>query len=228
MIKYLLVKKTTNKKTGPITILTSSFYTCPDACPLKRNGCYADGGPLRICWDKLTRGECGNTFSETLEKLREWGDGQLIRLFQAGDLPGLNNRIRFKEVRRLVKALKNWRAYGYTHKPLDYHNNSEAIKHCNDNGVCINLSANSLSHADELSNAGVGPVTTIVPKGTKRGCRTPEGRRVVLCPATVKDNVTCSICGGRQGSMCSRINRDFIIAFPAHGSNAKKVSEIVK
>jgi hypothetical protein len=104
---YHLVKKSTNKKTGPIAVLTSSFYTCPDTCPFKRNGCYADGGPLRIHWDKVTEGNRGVTFTTLLDILRNSGDGQIIRLFQAGDLPGINNNINLKDTIRLTKALKN-------------------------------------------------------------------------------------------------------------------------
>jgi hypothetical protein len=227
---YHLVKKSTNKKTGPIAVLTSSFHTCPDACPFKRNGCYADGGPLRLHWDKLTAGERGVTFSELLTTLRELGSGQLIRLFQAGDLPGRNNYVSLVAVKRLVAALDNWRAFGYTHKPLSFRKNAEAIKYCNDNGVCINLSANNLVHADELSKSDVGPVSVTLPKDAPlKGVCTPEGRRIVTCPAVMtNESITCSTCGGNKGPLCSRVDRNFIVGFPAHGASVNKASEIAR
>lgn len=230
---YHLVKKSSNKKTGPIAVLTSSFYTCPDTCPFKRtengsSGCYGDGGPLRLHWDKLTSGERGVTLTELLVMLRELGSGQLIRLFQAGDLPGYNKYINLKDTKRLVKALRNWRAFGYTHKPLEFKRNAEAIRHCNNEGVCINLSANNLVNADELSETGVGPVSVTLPKDAPlKGVKTPGGRRVVTCPAVMTNEaITCSKCGGTKGPLCLRTDRDFIVGFPAHGSSVNRASEI--
>lgn len=227
---YHLVNKSTNIKTGPIAVITSSFYTCPDTCPFKRNGCYADGGPLRIHWDKLTRGDRGVTFSGLLKVLRESGSGKLIRLFQAGDMPGLNNSINLKDTKRLVKALANWKAFGFTHKPLSIKRNVEAIKYCNNNGVCINLSANNLVHADELLKYKVGPVSVTLPKDIPlKAIMTPRKHKVIICPAVITNkSVTCSTCGGRKGPLCSQINRNFIIGFPAHGSSINKASEIAK
>lgn len=226
-IYYHLVEKSNNKKTGPIAVLTSSFITCPDNCPFKRNGCYANGGPLRLHWDKVTRGERGYRFSELESELKLKGKGQKIRLFQAGDLPGINNSIHFGKTRRLVEALQNWKAFGYTHKPYNYRRNKDTIQYCNDHGVCINLSANNIHHADFLSSLLIGPVSVTLPKNSPlRGVRTPAGRVVVICPAVVNESISCSNCGGERGPLCSRINRDFIVGFPAHGSSVNKASEI--
>ena len=40
--------KSKNNKTGNIPVTISASKTCPDACPLKGAGCYADIGPLMI------------------------------------------------------------------------------------------------------------------------------------------------------------------------------------
>jgi len=153
-----------------------------------------------------------------------------VRLFQAGDLPGKNNRINFKQIKQLVKALRNLEAMGYTHKPVDVGNNAEAIKYCNDNGVCINLSANNLAHADELMALGIGPVSVTLEKDSPlKGVTTPGGHRVVVCPAvTTNGKISCATCGGRKGALCYRINRDYVIGFPAHGSSVNKASEIAR
>ena len=231
-IYYHLVRKSTNKKTGPIAVLTSSFYTCPDSCPFKRTsegsgGCYGDGGPLRLHWDKLTRGERGVTLSKLVPILKELGTGGLIRLFQAGDLPGVNNYISFNDTKRLVEALAGWKAFGYTHKPLSIARNLRAIAYCNYKGVCINLSANNLVHADELLRSGVGPVSvTLVKDAPPKGVKTPNGVKVITCPAVLNESVTCSSCGGRKGPLCAQIQRNFIVGFPAHGSSINRASEI--
>jgi hypothetical protein len=45
---------------------------------------------------------------------------------------------------------------------------------------------------------------------------TPAGRKVVVCPATQRDDVSCATC-----ALCAR-QRDVIVGFPAHGVAKKK------
>ena len=66
---YHITKKSSNKKTGNMVVVTSSRHTCPPACPFKDAGCYADGGPLRIHWDKVTSGERGMDFNQLIDEL---------------------------------------------------------------------------------------------------------------------------------------------------------------
>ena len=61
MANYSLTRKSRNKKTGRIPVSTTSAETCPEACPFKGAGCYADGYPLKGRWDEVTRGERGGT-----------------------------------------------------------------------------------------------------------------------------------------------------------------------
>ena len=56
MINVHFSLKSNNSKTGPIPVSTMGRQSCPDACPLKRNGCYGDGGPLSWHWRKVTAG----------------------------------------------------------------------------------------------------------------------------------------------------------------------------
>lgn len=67
---YHITEKSTNRKTGNIVVTTSSQKTCPDVCPFKNKGCYADLGPLQIHWTRVTRGERGLTYDKFLEELR--------------------------------------------------------------------------------------------------------------------------------------------------------------
>lgn len=69
--KYYIVNKSSNKKTGKMVVVTSSAYTCPDACPFKNNGCYADLGPLGMHWKKLSCGEIGIDFDDLIKKIKE-------------------------------------------------------------------------------------------------------------------------------------------------------------
>ena len=86
----------------------------------------------------------------------------------------------------------------------------------------INLSGNSLDHVDALAKHGL-PLVTVLPAAdlAKRETFTPGGRRVVICPATRSDRITCATC-----RLCQKADRPFVIGFPAHGTNAKKANAI--
>ena len=226
MIYYHLSKKSSNIKTGKIPVSTSDIKTCPAICPFKKNGCYAEFAHLRLHWDKVSSGERGVSFDEHIKQLKELPKSRM-RLFQAGDMPGVGNNINTKQTKKLVKALKGFEAFTYTHKDLSVDKNRKIIKYCNENGLTINLSANNLKHADELVDMNIGPVTVTIPERTGKTA-TPKGRKVIVCPAITSDSIRCANCGGKKGALCWRQNRNYIIAFPAHGSAKRKVSEIVR
>ena len=93
----------------------------------------------------------------------------------------------------------------------------------NRDGFTINLSGNDLQHADQLAALGIAPVTVILPIDAAKNetLQTPQGRKVIPCSATYRDDVTCKTCG-----LCAIAKRDFIIGFPAHGVTKKKAEAI--
>ena len=214
MITFTL--KSGNKKTGKIPVSISSRKTCPPACPFKDNGCYAESFPMSLHWNRVdTNGMSYNKFTEMVSTLP---DKQLWRHNSAGDLAGIGNAIDTVKLKKLVKANTGKRGFTYTHKPLTP-KNLKALKHANKNGFTINLSANSLEHADKLLKSGL-PVVSVVIDGSEKV--TPNGNQVITCPATYKDNVTCKSC-----KLCSVANRKFIVSFPVHGTFKKKAGIVV-
>jgi hypothetical protein len=220
MLNVHLTAKSSNKKTGPIPVSTTSAATCPTACPLKKSGCYADGGPLAIIWRKVTDGAMGTSWREFCDKIAALPLGQLWRHNQAGDLPGDGVKINRPALRALVAANTGRRGFTYTHYRPDGAN-AEAIREANASGFVVNLSANSLAHADELAKTGAGPVVTLLPENAGPHAVTPEGRKVVTCPATYRESVTCMSC-----QLCARGSRTVIIGFPAHGASRRKAEAV--
>ena len=217
-MNFKLTRISGNSKTGPIPVSTTSDESCPDACPFKAlNVCYAKHGPMRIQWDRVNR--LGESFAVFLEQIRKLPKGTLWRHNQAGDLPGIGDTLDCEALGELVKANKGRKGYTYTHKPLNTEAEREAIRSANDNGFTVNLSGNDLSHADELADMGIGPVVCVLPSTVEGAIRiqTPNGRPVVVCPATYRDDVTCSTCG-----VCAIAGRKSIIGFPAHGTAKRK------
>jgi hypothetical protein len=169
------------------------------------------------------------SWEEMCRKVRKLPPHQLFRYGTAGDLPGYGTVIDHQLLNQLVEANQKARAKGfaYTHKPVGYHGqalvNAQAIYAANRNGFRINLSADSLRQADELTDMGIAPVVVVVPSDAPLKQKTPKGRSVVVCPAEQKDEdgepiIQCDRC-----RLCSK-ERKTIVAFRAHGTRRKEVN----
>lgn len=219
---FHITMKSKNVKTGKIPVTTSSADTCPDACPLKSQGCYAKSGPLGMFWDKVTNGNAGASFADMLAIIASLPAGQLWRHNQAGDLAGAGDHIDGQALRALVRANKGKRGFTYTHKPVaDNPHNAAHVAAANRAGFTVNLSANNLTEADTLYELGIGPVVTILPVDAPEKTTTPQGRAVVVCPAQSRDDVTCKSCG-----LCQRADRKVIVGFRAHGASKRRAEKV--
>lgn len=228
-IRVSLTRISKNMKTGPIPVSTSGKSSCPKICPMRNNGCYAGHGALNIHWDRLENktadgyawGTDWDTFCDQVSSLPS---GSIWRHNQAGDLPSLDDgkTIDGAAMARLIIANNGKRGFTYTHHDMRSAVNRGIVKDSNDNGFIINLSANNLKHADTLINMDIGPVVVIqnAENGTRADTVTPEGNKVVTCPATYREGVTCLSC-----RLCAR-NRDVIVGFPAHGVGKNAVKKM--
>jgi hypothetical protein len=210
-----------NVKTGPIPVSTTSAESCPSACPFNNaNGCYAASGPLALHWRKVTNGLSGDSYGAFLDKVSRLMKGQLWRHNQAGDLIGAGDTLDVQALALLVKANKGKRGFTYTHKPLASQVERDAIRDANKGGFTVNLSGNNLDHADSLVDLAIAPVVVVLPHDATSNTVTPKGRKVVVCPATQREDVSCASCG-----LCQK-QRDSIVGFPAHGPSKRKASAI--
>lgn len=197
-----------SSKLGGIPACYTHESTCPTACPLKNNGCYADYGKVAYHWKRNTHGWVN--WSSFVELVRGLPEGQLWRYAVAGDLPGKSNRLNLTEFSELVTANYGRRGFVITHKPLDDCLEAIAARAATALGLTVNVSADSLEHADERAELGL-PVVVVLPKDSPRFLKTPAGRKVVVCPAQVK-KLTCAEC-----QLCQKPHRKSIIGFRAHG-----------
>lgn len=215
-------KRSGNEKTGPIPVSMSERATCPDACSFKGKdeqgklrGCYAEGWPMRVHWDKVAeRGVSWDAFCGLVASLPE---GQLWRHNQAGDLPGEGDALDGAAFASLVLANAGRRGFTYTHKP----GHREAFAMACANGFTVNVSCDSLEAVDSEIGRGY-PVVVVLPmleKGERetKVTRTPGGARVVTCPAQWRET-SCADCG-----LCAVSDRGYAIGFRAHG-NAKRIA----
>jgi len=228
--RFLITHKSGNRITGPIMITTSPRSSCPSACPLrkgseaKKPACVMPSTVISV----ITSGP--GLIEPALDKRSVAGFASTA--FMNCSLPFATNRpvrsgvitrraiyrattkmtISRTRLQRLTEANRGRQGFTYTH--FDVLNNAEnriAIAEANQDGFTINLSADTLAEGRSTGGAYIAPVTVVVPAGTKGNTTTPEGRKVVICPARTQDNVTCASCG-----LCQR-QRSAIIAFPALG-----------
>jgi hypothetical protein len=226
----LLVKwnpRSHNSKTGPIPVSMTSRRTCPPSCPWLGDGCYAEQYFVAVHWRRLGAGR-GITWSDFCARVAALSDGQLWRHNEAGDLPGDGDEIDERRLLELAVASRHTRGFTYTHKPVlgeegeSYANRRKLAdaRMVGAGGLVVNLSADGLLHADQLCDLGLLPVVAVVPRGSPRVLRTPAGRRVVTCPALHDEGTCCANCG-----LCARADRDFLIGFPTHGAQSKRMGE---
>jgi hypothetical protein len=222
-MQVALTLKSSNKKTGPIPVSTTTRDSCPDTCPFKKDGCYADGGPLAIHWNHVTAKTRGTNWSTFCKKIESLPSGQLWRHNQAGDLPVLQSRktnLALGLLDKLINANRGKRGFTYTHHSMKYKGNRHSVKHCNDSGFTVNLSANSIDEVDSLVSLDIGPVVVTIPEGLPRTMKTAKGVKIIQCPATYKDDTTCETC-----KLCAIPTRKTVIAFPFHGSKKRSLNE---
>jgi hypothetical protein len=219
---FHFTKESRNAKTGPIATTTTEARTCPPSCPLF-DECYAKGGPQAMHWAKVSKRERGGDIGYLTDNIRALPEGAVWRHNVSGDLPGIGEYIKGLDLRRITAANRGKRGFTYTHKRPSVGNNAAHIREANADGFTVNLSANTLAQADAYADLDIGPVVTVLPADQTENTRTPAGRRVVVCPATQRDDVTCASC-----KMCAVRDRETVIGFPLHGSRKRMADTKLK
>lgn len=226
-MNYQFVKKSANKKVGPIPVTNSHRGTCPPSCPLiGEGGCYADGGYYtRLNWDKLDAGKRGGEWSQLVDQVARLKEGQLWRHNVSGDLPAAEpDKLDVELLADLVTANAGKRGFTYTHYPIEG-TNELAIRMANMNGFTINASANTEAQAVDYHKSGLPTVCTI--SRENRGDRWVSfergGSRFVQCPAEYREDVSCSTC-----KLCSVASREVVVGFTVHGSRSANADLIAR
>ena len=225
-MKFTFQKKSKASKLGAISSSYGHPSTCPDACPLKNSGCFAESGfHTRQAWKNTANNAIAVSLDELSDRLKALPVGHRYRYAVAGDLPGIGDNIDAQGVSLLADSVRHLQAWTYTHKPLDGRGNLQAVHDAIARGFSVNISCETQEQVDRAVSLGlpavmVGESSWTDPRKAPR--RTTGGNSLVVCPASIDgSNVTCETCGGSKGAICSRSDRDFSVIFPAHGIGVK-------
>jgi hypothetical protein len=221
-LRFHLSVQSSNVKTGPIAVSTSSRATCSPTCPFFENGCYAESGPLLLHWRKVTNGERGQQFRQFLVALRNLPAGRAFRHNQAGDLPHNQGRISRTFIKAMVQSVQHLKAFTYTHHDIKKGENLQLLRFANRNGFTVNASCETEQQVDDAIAAGLPAVMVANSDESRTTWRTPSGNVVLVCPAQRSDSKTCADC-----MLCHKRGKRVAIAFLAHGTSRKKANAVV-
>jgi hypothetical protein len=221
MLKFHLTRVSSNSKTGPIPVSTSSRETCPTACPFRGAGCYAESGPLAIHWSAVTSGARGVVWEDFLKSVAALPPGQLWRHNQAGDLYNPSSAVGRYALAALVAANRGRRGFTYSHHPRTPAT-VQAFKAATAHGFTVNASCDSEAQADHAIAQGLRVVFVVPSTETRNTWITPGGNRAILCPAQRFDGMTCERC-----RLCQSRPQHVAIAFKAHGTGRRRVDAIL-
>ena len=222
--RFHLTRVSSNAKTGPIPVSTSSAKLCPNTCPFRPEnggGCYASTGPLALHWAKVTAGERGDAWEDFLQQIRALPAGQLWRHNQAGDIRDPKTAAGRRQLQELTDANRGRRGFTYTHHRLTPAAIA-AVKGATANGFTVNVSTETIAAADAAVAKGLRAVTVVPSTDTRKLWRSPDGNPVVTCPAQIHEGMTCERC-----QLCAGRAQEVIIAFRAHGTGKRHVDAAI-
>lgn len=221
-LRFHLTLRSSNRKTGPIAVSTSSRELCPKSCSFYDNGCYASTGPLALHWAAVTSGTRGITWREFLKAVEQLPQGGMFRHNQAGDIRDPNTAAGRRDLIALANAARGKVAWTYTH-----HRRGmaavQAIRSATALGFTVNASCESEAQADAAMASGLRAVFVVRSDDTRRHWRTADGNHVVTCPAQVRDEMTCERC-----KLCARRPNNVAIAFRAHGTGKRSIDAVLE
>jgi hypothetical protein len=170
----------------------------------------------------LTRGETGGDWLDLLHSLRRAAlpAGSLLRHNVAGDLPHDDGKINREQTRNLAEMFAGFKLQAFTyshHKQTS--GNLAVVRDTIAAGLFVNLSCDSEAQASKRYQEGFPAVCVVPADDSRKAWADEQGTRFKVCPAQLADGVTCQTCKACTGA------RDYVVAFRAHGSRKRKVSE---
>ncbi len=205
------VVKSGNRKLGPMAATYRTSDSCPDTCPFRNNGCYADGRIFAIA-NRFGEAE-KKALTELFKRLPKNG---MVRHHVSGDLVTKQGKIDQKYmalIRNLALKHPDVRHILYTH--------AWQWMSPDDLPFVVNASCETEEEIEQAVARGFEAVVTVQENDPLLG-QTVAGKKVIQCPQEYKPGVTCASC-----QLCSR-HRKSVVAFVVHGPGKKRAAQVVE
>lgn len=216
-----VIAKSGNRKTGSIPVTYRPMTTCPTDCPFLPTGtiggCYGTGRLFGMAAKHSGKIDVESaTWKVRLGKER---GARYLRDRVVGDVVTPEGTLDREYIAGITQvALANKLVpFGYTHAWKQF--TEQDMSFLLDSGYVMNASTETHEDAERAIAAGMQAV--IVDDDTPEGSIV-AGRRLVTCPAEVRDDVSCASCG-----LCAKPNRTVLIRFTTHGIARAKARRAV-
>lgn len=209
----IAVEKSADRKTGKVSATYAPFASCPTTCPLQANGCYAGNGKVAIVMRRL--GEEAAARNATPREIAEAEAAAIrgltgkraLRLHVGGDCADEETASIVATAAEEYSAKHGAKVWGYTHAWA-------GVARTAWRNVSMLASVHTVTAAKLALKRGYTPAIVIKEHASK--AYTVDGLKVIPCPATIRDDITCEKC-----KLCWT-SRNAAVGFPAHGAQTRK------
>lgn len=215
-------------KTGNVSATWASQASCPNSCPLKTNGCYAEAGRAALSTRRLNERTDASALTGralTLEIARQEAAEILklsgrrkLRVHAVGDCTDNDTAGIVGSAMVAHEAKHGKAAWTYTHAAAD-------IDQAAWNGARVLASCQSVDEVRRFRSKGYGTALIVPPHPTNK-IYDYQGERVIPCPAQLNKAVTCEFCTLCQRPDFLRDNKLSVGFEPDRGTAAKVLKTI--
>lgn len=214
------VENSKNGKTGIVSATYGPIKSCPDACPLKNNGCYAQLGNVFFTVKRLNKAVEENDAS--LENIAEFEAKEIDKLSGKNPLRlHVSGDCRTNECAKILAAAceRYTKKHGqpvwtYTHAWRDIDRSSWGK-------ISVLASCETLEQCKEASAKGYA-TALLRPEPFQKTIK-ENGLRLVPCKELTK-GISCTDC-----KLCFKDKaKDRVICFFPHGCKAKEVKKLLE
>lgn len=220
----IVTEQSANSKTGKVSATYAAQQTCPSSCPLRGQGCYAEGGMVGMQTRRLnasrqakraTMEELAMAEAKGIRKLT----GRLpLRIHVVGDATTNQAATILGLAAGEHRAKHGQPVWTYTHAWRSVSRSSWA-------GVSVLASCESTKDAKVAIAKGYA-AAIVVERHESAKAYVKDGMRLVPCPqqtGRAKDCLSCGLC--MRGEVLKMAGS--VIAFEVHGQQVKKAAEVL-
>lgn len=222
MKEVLIIEKSTNIKTGPVSATYAPISTCSKKCPLLNNGCYAQNGWCGIHVSKINK-NAKNTSRLNLARAEAQGIHTLtgkrdLRLHVSGDCTTSQST---KVVSAACEGYMNKegkkKVWTYTHSWED-------VPREDWGKVSVLASCETINQCKDAMRRGYA--ASLLYNKSFKGKKEIDGIKLRMCKALISDTdcVRCRLCMNDK----RLLKNNEVICFTPHGSKKDLAMSILK